>query len=45
MSQVALVIVAGAVLYAYAHREKIKGLKKTDKAGRSNYDLSYFPPV
>ena len=36
---------AAAVLYAYAHREEIKGLKKIDKPGRSKYDPSYFAPV
>jgi len=37
--------VAEAVLYAYAHREEIKGLKKIDKPDRSKYDPSYFVPV
>lgn len=37
--------VAEAVLYAYAHREEIKGLKKIDKPDRSKYDPSYFAPV
>ena len=36
---------AAAVLYSYAHREEIKGLKKIDKPGRSKYDPSYFAPV
>jgi tryptophanase len=36
---------AAAVLYAYAHREEITGLKKIDKPGRSKYDPSYFAPV
>jgi tryptophanase len=36
---------AAAVLYAYAHREEIKGLKKIDKPGRSKYDPPYFAPV
>ncbi len=37
--------VAAAVLYSYAHREEIKGLKKIDKPGSSKYDPSYFAPV
>ena len=37
--------VAEAVLYTYAHREEIKGIKKIDKPGRSKYDPSYFAPV
>jgi len=37
--------VAEAVLYAYAHRDKIKGLKRIEKPGRSKYDPSLFEQV
>ena len=36
---------AEAVLYTYAHRKEIKGLKKIDKPGGSKYAPSYFAPV
>jgi tyrosine phenol-lyase len=34
--------VAEAVLYAYAHRGEIKGLRRIEKASRSKYDPSHF---
>jgi len=37
--------VAEAVLYAYAHRDKIKGLKRIEKPGRSKYDPTLFEQV
>ena len=37
--------VAEAVLYAFAHRGEIKGLKKVDRPGASKYDPAYFAPV
>jgi tyrosine phenol-lyase len=37
--------VAEAVLYAFAHRNEIKGLKKVEKSGRSKYDPALFALV
>ncbi|HEY3305540.1 MAG TPA: tryptophanase [Candidatus Binatia bacterium] len=37
--------VAEAVLYAYAHREEIRGLKRVEKPGRSKYDPPLFAPA
>jgi hypothetical protein len=34
--------IAEAVLYAYAKRAEIKGLKKIADAKRSNYDPAHF---
>ena len=34
--------VAEAVLYAYAHRDEIKGLKRIEDPGRSRYDPAHF---
>ncbi|HYY24309.1 MAG TPA: tryptophanase [Candidatus Udaeobacter sp.] len=34
--------VAEAVLYAFSHREEIRGLKKLEKAGRSKYEPPLF---
>lgn len=37
--------VAEAVLYAYAHRNEIKGLRRIEKPGRSKYDPALFDKV
>lgn len=37
--------VADAVLYAYDHREEIRGLKSIEKPGRSKYDPGLFTPM
>ena len=37
--------VAEAVLYAFSHRDEIKGLKRIDKPGRSKYEPLLFSPV
>ena len=37
--------VAEIILYAYAHRDEIKGLKRIEKPGRSKYDPSLFEKV
>ena len=37
--------VAEAVLYAFSHRDEIRGLKKVEKAGRSKYEPSLFSLV
>ncbi len=34
--------VAEAVLYAYAHKNEIKGLERLDKPGRGKYDPAHF---
>jgi tyrosine phenol-lyase len=36
---------AEAVLYAYAQRNEIKGLKRLDKPGRGKYDPAHFEKV
>jgi tyrosine phenol-lyase len=37
--------VAEAVLYAYSHREEIRGLERIEKPGRSKYDPPLFAPA
>jgi tryptophanase len=37
--------VAEAVLYAYAHRDEIRGLERLEKPGRSKYDPPLFAPA
>jgi tyrosine phenol-lyase len=37
--------VAEAVLYAYSHRDEIRGLKRVEKPGRSKYDPPLFAPA
>ncbi|HEY2991015.1 MAG TPA: tryptophanase [Candidatus Binatia bacterium] len=37
--------VAEAVLYAYSHRDEIRGLKQVEKPGRSKYDPPLFTPA
>jgi tyrosine phenol-lyase len=37
--------VAEAVLYAFSHRQEIRGLKKMEMAGRSKYEPSLFAPL
>jgi tryptophanase len=37
--------VAEAVLYAYAQRNEINGLKRLDKPGRGKYDPAHFEKV
>jgi tyrosine phenol-lyase len=37
--------VAESVLYAHAHRDEIRGLKRLEKPGRSKYDPSLFERV
>jgi tyrosine phenol-lyase len=36
---------AEALLYAYAHREEIKGLRRIEKAGRPKYAPALFAPL
>lgn len=36
---------ADALLYAYAHREEIKGLRHIEKAGRPKYAPAFFAPL
>jgi tyrosine phenol-lyase len=37
--------VAEALLYAYSHRDEIRGLRPAEKPGRSKYDPPLFAPV
>jgi tyrosine phenol-lyase len=37
--------VADAVLYAFAHRQEIKGLRRIEKPGRSRYGPALFAPL
>jgi len=37
--------VAEAVLYAYSHRDEIRGLQRVEKPGRSKYDPPLFAPA
>ncbi len=37
--------VAEAILYAYANRQEIKGLKKLEDPARSKYEPAYFSPL
>jgi tyrosine phenol-lyase len=36
---------AEALLYAYAHREEIKGLRRIEKAGRPKFAPALFAPL